>query len=51
MKMSISQAPIAHFNAANFNDAVTEFVFKAGGFCVEEDLTHGACVRASWVKR
>jgi hypothetical protein len=38
--MSAGQTAITHFDAADFNDAVTEFVLEAGGFRVEEYLTH-----------
>ena len=39
--MPVGQSPVAHFDAADFDDAMPELVFEAGGFSVEEDLAHG----------
>ena len=41
VEMPVGQATVAHFDAADFDDAMPELVFEAGGFSVEEDLAHG----------
>jgi hypothetical protein len=48
VKVSVGQAAVAHFDAADFDDPVAEFVFKAGGFSIEEDLAHGVFRRVVW---
>lgn len=40
VKVVIGQAPVAHLDAGDFDDAVPEFVLKAGGFGVEKNLAH-----------
>jgi hypothetical protein len=40
VKMAIGQPAVAHFDTAYFDNAVSEFVLKAGGFCIEKNLAH-----------
>ena len=43
VKVPVGQPPVAHLDAADFDDAVPELVLKAGRFGIEEDLSH-ACL-------
>ena len=44
VEMSVSQPPVDDFDARHFNDAVPLARVEAGGFGIEDDLTH------SWLK-
>ena len=40
MKVMVCQMAVVDFNAADFDDAVAKFMFQAGGFRIENDLSH-----------
>jgi hypothetical protein len=40
VEVSVGQAPIAHLDAGDFDDAVPELVLQAGRFSIEKDLAH-----------
>ena len=42
MEVAVCQAAVDHLDTANFDDAVSEFVFKAGGFGIKKNLSHEA---------
>jgi hypothetical protein len=41
MVFATGQSPVDHFDATDFDNAMTLRGRKAGGFCVEDDLSHG----------
>ena len=52
MQVAPGQSAIDHLHAGQFDDAVTEACFKAGGFSVEKYLSHGSsfCTEAAAVR-
>ena len=49
MKVVVCRTAVIDFNAADFDDAVAKLMFQAGGFRIENDLSHSVllwvCVR------